>query len=437
MRITTTRRKVAALATATALTLSLAACGSSSSGTAAGSDKSAGGTVSGHVTLLTPIFEGSDGKKLLEGTLLPEFYKKYPGVTVSVDYTTYAKLNTKLTTAVASGLIPDVMLMGVGWVENFADHGVLANLSKVGITPASLKGKYSDKVVGAGEWKGDVYALPIMLDTRFGVARKDLLAAKGFTHPPTTVQEMVDMSKALTVRAPDGSLTRAGFDEQSLDPRQVFETMFFSAGGDLFNKDLSAPTFNSAAGVSTLQLMTDLVSTHKVEDVGFSSTTQTVNPLISGRAAMGIAHNNLWTQAQKADPKVLSQLEPFLIPGQSPSMFFGGTLATMAKTSKSPAAAQALLEFLASPGPALAANKQRGNIPALNSLLDSEYVKTNTLVQFAMKNLDVAKHEGGPAQWLQIRSDFTPAIQSALLGQKTPQQALDGLADSAKTAMTR
>lgn len=432
MRIRTTPRKAAAFATATALAMSLAACGSSS-----GAGTSAGDKVSGNITMLTPIFEGTAGKTLLEGTLLPEFYKKYPDVKVTVDYTTYGKLNTKLTTAVASGLIPDVMMMGVGWVENFADHGVLANLSKVGITPASLKGKYSEKVVGAGQWKGDVYALPIMLDTRFGVARKDLLAAAGFTHPPTTEKELVDMAKALTIRNPDGSLKRTGFDQQSLDPRQGFETMLFSAGGDLFDKDITTPTFNSKAGVSALQLMSDLVRTHKVEDVGFSSTTATVNPLINGRAAMGIAHNNLWTQAVEADPKVLPQLQPFLIPGEQPSMFFGGTLATMAKASKSPKAAQALLEFLASSGPALAANKQRGNIPALNSLLESEYVKTNALVQFAMKNLDVAKHEGGPSQWLKIRSDFTPAIQSALLGQKTPQKALDDLAVSAKAAMAK
>lgn len=430
-----TSRKVVALAAAAAIAASLTACGGSTQAASTGSASSGSAAVSGTVSLLTPIFEGSTGKDLLEGTLLPEFYAKYPHVKVTVDYTSYSKLNTKLTTAVASGLVPDVMLMGVGWVENFAKNGVLANLGDVGLTADQLSKTTNTKVVDAGVYEGNVYAVPIMLDARFGVARKDLLAAAGFDHPPTTVQELRDMAKALTVRDASGKMTRAGFDLQSNDLRQVFETFLFSQGGTLFNTDSTAPAFNSPAGVKALQLETDLLQTDKVEDVGFSSTDVSVNPLINGRAAMGLAHNNLWTQAQAADPTVLDNLEPFLIPGDAPSMFFGGTLATMSSKSKSPAAAQALLEFLTSSGPALAANQQRGNIPALNDLLTSDYVTSNKLVQFAMKNLGVAKHEGGPAQWLEIRGNFTPAIQSALLGDKTPKAALDDLAATSQTAM--
>lgn len=432
MRFRSARRKFAVFAAA-ALAASLAACGSGSSSPSAGG--AGGGAVKGNVTLLTPIFEGSTGKELLEGKLLPEFYAKYPDVKVTIDYTNYGNLNTKLTTAVASGLVPDVMLMGVGWVENFAKNGVLANLTEAGITQEALSATTSTKVLDAGVWDKNLYAIPIMLDARFGVARKDLLKEAGFDKPPATVQELRDMAKALTVRDSGGKLTRAGFDILSVDTRQTFETILFSQGGSLFNQDITAPAFNSPEGVSALQLMTDLIRTDKVEDVGFSSTQQTVNPLINGRAAMGVAHNNLWTQAQEADPTVLDQLEPFLIPGASPSMFFGGTLATMSSRSKSPEAAKALLEFLTSSAPALAANEQRGNIPALNELSTSDYVTSNKLVQFAMQNLDVAKHEGGPAQWLEIRGDFTPALQSALLGEKTPQQALDDLAAKAQAAM--
>ena len=45
-------------------------------------------------------FSRNAGQKLLEDELLPEFYKKYPEVKVNVDYTTYGKLNEKLTTSI-------------------------------------------------------------------------------------------------------------------------------------------------------------------------------------------------------------------------------------------------------------------------------------------------------------------------------------------------
>lgn len=415
-----------------AVALALVASGCS---TSSGGETTDG--ISGEVSLLTPIFEGTAGQKLLEDELLPQFYEKYPDVTVNVDYTTYGKLNEKLTTSIASGRTPDVMLMGVGWVETFAAKGILADLSETGLTQDKLNESYNEEIVKAGMWQDKVYAAPIMLDARFGVARKDLLKKAGFDHPPTSWEELVTMSQALTVRDGSGKLERAGFDMMSLDPRQAFDTMLFSAGGTLFNEDGTKPEFNSPAGVEALQLMSDLVNKYKVEDIGFSSPTATINPLLNGRAAMGIAHNNLWTQAEDAAPEVLDQLEPFMITGAAPGMYFGGTLATVSATSKNPQAAQALLEFLTSPEQALAANKQRGNVPAQTSLLDSEYVKSDALVQFAMENLEVAKREGGPPQWIEFRGDFTPAVQSALLQEKTPQQALDDLAALAQTAMTR
>src|SRR5665648_160160 len=236
------------------------------------------------------------------------------------------------------------MLMGVGWVEEFAENGVMADLGSLGLTADELSTTTNSKVVDAGVYDGNLYAAPIMLGGVTGVARMDLLAEAGFDHPPTTVPELRDMAKALTVRDASGTMTRAGFDVQSIDPRQVFETVLFSQGGKLFNSDNTKPEFNSPAGVSALQLMTDLLLVDKVEDVGFSSTDVTTNPLINGRAAMGIAPSYLWSEAKAADPSVLANLEPFLIPGDDPSMFFGGTLATMSSKSKSPEAAKALLE---------------------------------------------------------------------------------------------
>ncbi|MEV8268383.1 ABC transporter substrate-binding protein [Microbacterium sp. NPDC076911] len=424
--------RAAGIVAVTALTVALAACSSGDTDASVDPDE-----VSGEITLLTPIFEGSPGQELLEGELLPQFYEEYPNVTVSVDYTTYGNLNEKLTTAVVSGLVPDVMMMGVGWIEGFADKGILADLSEGGLTEESLKETYTDEIVEAGMWDGNVYAVPIMLDTRFGVARMDILEEAGYDAPPTSWDELIEIAEATTVRESNGKLTRAGFDMMSLDARQAYFTMLFSAGGEIFNEDNTVPEFNGPEGVAALQLMTDLVNEYEVEDIGFASTDDIVNPLISGRAAMGIAHNNLWTQTLEADPEMVDNLEPFIIEGAAPGMFFGGTLATVSNNSQHPEAAQALLEFLSSPHAALAANEQRGNVPALLDLLESDYVQSNRFVQFAMENLDVAQREGGPAAWLEVRGDVAPAVQEALLEQKTPQEALDDLAALMQTAIDR
>jgi len=408
---------------AAVMALGLASCASDPG------DAEVSSELSGEITMLTPIYEGSAGQQLLEEELLPQFYEQYPDITVSVDYTNFARLNEKLTTGVVSGLVPDVMMMGVGWVEAFAERGVLANLTDGGLSVQSLEDTMTPQIVDAGIWDDDVYGIPIMLDARFGVARMDLLREAGYDAPPQTWDELVEMAEALTVRGADGSLKRTGFDMLTIEPRQMFETALFSAGGDLFTDDNTAPAFNSKAGVTALTQIVDLFHTSDVEDIGFSAPNATVNPLINGRAAMAIAHNNVWTQTELANPDILPDLEPFLIPGDDPSMFVGGTIATVSASSKHPAAAQALAEFLASPGPALAANQQRGNVPALTELLDSDYAQDNRLVQFAMENLEVAKREGGPGKWLGLRGEVAPAIQEAILQNKTPKVALNDLAE--------
>lgn len=424
-------RKVAVLAVGALFAGTLSACGTDDAPTATEGD----GTISGTVSLLTPIFEGSSGKTLLEDELLPQFYEEYPDVEVNIDYTAYSRLNEKMTTSIASGLVPDVMIMGVGWVEGFAENGVLADLGEYGITAEGLAETTNDRVVEAGIYKDNLYAVPIMLDARMGVARMDILEEAGYDAPPSTIEELREMSIALTERDAGGQMTRAGFDLMSNDVRQVYATFLFSQGGTLFNEDNTEPAFNSPEGVEALEIMTDLINVDKVEEIGWSSTDAVVNPLINGRAAMGLAHNNLWTQAQEADPTVMEHLQPFLIPGESPSMMLGGSLATMSSRSQNPEAAAALLDFLTSEGPALAANEQRGNIPALDSLLTSDYVETNTLVQFAMENFENTGREGGPASWVEVRGLFSPALQAALLQEKTPQEALDDLAANAQSTL--
>lgn len=349
MTFTMTARRIAASIAAAALATTLAACSSVTTPAESSSTAASNGgeeAVSGTVSLLTPIFEGSSGKALLEETLLPQFYEQYPDVDVNVDYTSYSRLNEKLTTSVASGLVPDVMIMGVGWIEQFAENGVLVDLSANGITAEELSTTMNPTVVNAGVYNDKLYAIPIMLGAVHGVARMDLLAEAGYDQPPQTVEELREMAKALTIRDDTGKMIQAGFDVQSIDLRQVFQAVLYSQGGTLFNSDNTAPEFNSPAGVSALELMTDLILVDKVEDVGYSSTDEAVHPVVSGRAAMGIAPSYTWTEGENSAPEVLEHLEPFLLPGSDPGMFFGGSLATASASSKNPEATQALLEFL-------------------------------------------------------------------------------------------
>jgi len=293
--------------------LGVAACG----GPAPGQNTST--EITGEIRMLTPIFEGAEGQKVLDG-LIADFKKQHPGVTVVPDYTTYSKLNEKLTTSIASGRPYDVMLMGVGWIPPFAAKGVLADL---GEDQAQLTSLYDKRVVDPGVYDGKVYALPIMLDTRYGIYRKDLFAAAGLTAPPKNFDELREYARKLTVRDSSGKLTRAGLDILSIDLRQGFETFLWANGGDLFTPD-GKVAFNSEKGVGALQLMADVIRTDKSEDIGFTEAgAATGVPLVQGRAAMMLGHNNTWQEFQDNAPNLIKdgQVGFFVITGERPALF--------------------------------------------------------------------------------------------------------------------
>lgn len=384
----------------------------------------------GEITLLTPIFDGREGKALLEQQLLPRFTARYPEVTVRVEYLTgYDYLNEKITTGLTSGVPADVIMMGVGWIEPFAARNVLSELR----TPADQLTGYSDQILKACRWGGKLYALPVVLDTRFGIARTDLLAEAGFSRPPGSLDEIVEYARALTRRNGAGVLQRTGLDVLSADPRQVFETVLFAFGGDLFRG--GRPAFNDEAGVAALTWLTDLQQKHKVIDAGFSNTKAVAVPIGDGRAAMCIGHNNWWVTTSKQHPENLKYLQPFLLNPAKPSIFAGGTLVTVCAASRHQSAAQALAAFMASPPVSLAGAQAKGNVPALASLKDTDYVRNNKLVQFALDNIRYGRAEGGVGAWLTIRDDIKTAVESARTGRQSPKDALDQLAATADIAI--
>ncbi|MBQ1090499.1 ABC transporter substrate-binding protein [Streptomyces sp. B93] len=413
------RRRLLGLGAAAAAGTALSACGGPAPQEGGGGDAS--------LRLLTPIFDRADGQKLLT-SLLADFKKDHPGVSVQVDYTEYGKLNEKLATSIVGGRPYDVMLMGVGWIPPFVEKGVLADL---GTSRSELERLYNPRVVEPGIYDGKTYARPILLDTRMGIYRKDILAEAGIGAPPRDLAELKEMAKELTVRE-GGKLKRAGVDILSNDLRQTFLPVMWAYGGDLFAD--GKPVFDSDQAVDALQWMVDIIRTDKIEDYGFTQKGAVVAPLVQGRAAMMIGHNDMWRQISESAPELIAEdkVAGFMLSQQRPALFQGGTLATMSSKTQHPEQAKALVEFLSGEEVSPQAAEQRGNIPAVLAAADSEYVKSNKLVSFAVDNLDHAFSEGGVPTWLEIREEFKPALESALLGSSSAADALRGLADTAE-----
>ncbi|WSA74894.1 ABC transporter substrate-binding protein [Streptomyces sp. NBC_01799] len=417
------RRSLLAAIGAGAAATALGGCGTGTS-----TADSADGPAEGEITLLTPIYEGPDGKTLLEQEILGGFRKKHPKVKVNVDYTTYAQLNEKITTGLAGGLLPDVLMMGVGWIPPFAAKKAIAEL------PEKLASAhdYEKRVLEPSRYDGRLYALPVVLDTRIVVYRKDHFDAAGIRKTPANWAELRAVAKQLTK---DG---RLGFDPFSIDLRQCWETFLFANGGRLFSADGKKVLFNNARGVEALQFFKDLVKDGssdyaKKTDLGAPSNIQT------GKASMMMSTSALWNQLKDTNPELIEgdKVGAFILANRKPAMLQGGTLVSQSASSKHPAAARALVEHLATPESILGAAKQRGSVPGLKDLNDTTYVKENKFVDLSLQSMGDACSEGGTAAWMEIREKIKPTLEPAIVGGQSAKDAIAELGRLAEAAIGR
>ncbi|MGW3161571.1 ABC transporter substrate-binding protein [Streptomyces sp. NPDC001142] len=418
-----TRRSVLAAIGAGTAAAALGACGTGTS-TAGSAD----GPAEGEIRLLTPIFEGADGKKLLEKEILGSFRKKYPDVKVNVDYTTYAQLNEKITTGLAGGLLPDVLMMGVGWIPPFAAKKAIAELPEKLATAHD----YEKRVLEPSRYEGRLYALPVVLDTRIVVYRKDHFAAAGIRKTPANWAELRAVAKQLTKGG------RIGFDPFSIDLRQCWETFLFANGGELFGADGRKVLFTDARGVEALQFFKDLVQDGSADyarktELGAPTNVQT------GEASMMMTTSALWNQVKEQTPDLIENdlLGAFVLANRRPAMLQGGTLVTQSASSKHPAAARALVEHLATPESILGAARQRGSVPGLKDLDDSGYMKENEFVDLSLRSMGNACSEGGTPAWMEIREKIKPTLEPAIVGQQSAKDAIAELGRLAEAAIGR
>lgn len=397
-------------------------------GTGSTSAGSADGPAEGEITLLTPIYEGAKGKTLLEDEILGGFRKKYPDVKVNVDYTTYDQLNEKITTGLAGGLLPDVLMMGVGWIPPFAAKKALAELPE----KLATSHDYEKRVLEPSRYNGKLYALPVVLDTRIVVYRKDHFAEAGIKKTPANWAELRAVAKQLTRNG------RVGFDPFSINLRQCWETFLFANGGRLFSEDGKKVLFTDARGVEALQFFKDLV---KDGSAVYANKTELGAPtnVQTGKASMMMSTSGLWVQAKEQNPDLIKddKLGAFVLANRKPAMLQGGTLVTQSASSKHPAAARALVEYLATPESILGAASQRGSVPGLRDLNDSSYVKENQFVDLSLQNLQHAVSEGGTAAWMEIREKIKPTLEPAIVGDQSAKDAIAELGRLAEAAIGR
>ncbi|MEN6300989.1 MAG: extracellular solute-binding protein [Anaerolineaceae bacterium] len=188
--------------------------------------------------------------------IVDEFNKANPNVQVQIEYVAYDALHDKITTAMTSTPPAyDVFLVDDIWYAEFAEAGYIYDVTD------KLTSDMKEKIFPAA-WdittvKGRTYGMPWLLDQKYFFYNEDLLNQAGFSEPPATWEELVEMSKVIKekglVEYP--IVWSWGQYEASICD---WVTLLFGNGGTLVDEN-GNPTFNNDIGVETLTWMLQTV----------------------------------------------------------------------------------------------------------------------------------------------------------------------------------
>lgn len=161
------------------------------------------------VLVLSGCSAATDTKKItvwamgMEGEKLGEFSKKYTetsGITVEVVAIPWDQANEKITTAIASGQVPDALQIGNSWIAQFASTGAFADLANFQQANFS-KENFFTGAASLMEFDGKMVTVPWYVDSRVLFYRKDVVKTScGSANAPKDWTELYECALKLSKR---------------------------------------------------------------------------------------------------------------------------------------------------------------------------------------------------------------------------------------------
>ncbi len=364
--------------------------------------------------------------------VIAEFVALNPNVEIVPEYVSYDALHDKIATGMAAGQSPfDIMLVDDIWFPEFAEAGWLKDISAD--VPAEMLADSSPAAWDIVSYNGAQYGLPWLLDQLYFYYNADMLAAAGFDAPPTTWEEMLTQAQAMKDQgiAESPVVLALGQIEASITEFVVF---LYGAGGEFFD-EAGTPVFNSPEAVAAVQWLLDAIGSGLVNPASTTYGEEDVrNTMSAGKAAFGVNWAYMLDLANNPDEStVAGQIKMALMPvfqsgkdagiessSNNGSMGFG-----VSAGSEHAAEALAFIEYLTSK------DVQKRYAAHVTPLWTSLYSDTEllaaqpVLLDMFAKQWPTAHVRPKVPYYIELSQTLQVALQEALIGAKSPQQALD------------
>lgn len=359
------------------------------------------------------------------------FTKANPDIKVNLEFVPYEGLHDKTVLAQGAGNAYDVVLFDVIWPAEFAANNVLVDVTskitdemKAGVLPGAWT---------TVKYDGKFYGMPWILDTKYLFYNKEILAKAGITNPPKTWEELAADAKIIKdkgILATPIAWSWAQAEAAICD----YTTLVSAFGGD-FLKD-GKPAFQSGGGLDALKYMVDSYTSGITNPNSKEFLEEDVRKVFeNGDAAFALNWTYMYNMANDPkDSKVAGKVGVVPAPGvagKSEASAVNGSMGLGVTTvSKHQDEAWKYVVFMTSQATQNAYAKL--SLPIWASSYEDPAVTKGQEELIAAAKVGLAAMYPRPTtpKYQEISVALQQAIQEALLGQSSPEDALKTAADN-------
>ncbi|MBY3134046.1 MULTISPECIES: extracellular solute-binding protein [Rhizobium] len=359
------------------------------------------------------------------------FAKANPDIKVNLEFVPYEGLHDKTVLAQGSGGGYDVVLFDVIWPAEYATNKVLVDVSSR-VTAEMKKG------VLPGAWTtvqydAKYYGMPWILDTKYLFYNKEILEKAGIKAPPKTWDELTEQAK--TIKDKGLLATPIAWSWSQAEAAICDYTTLVSAYGGDFLKD-GKPAFQTGGGLDALKYMVSSYSSGLTNPNSKEFLEEDVRKVFeNGDAAFALNWTYMYNMANNPkDSKVAGKVGVVPAPGiagKSEVSAVNGSMGLgITSASQHPDEAWKYITFMTSQATQNAYAKLSLPIWA-SSYEDPDVTKgQEELISAAKVGLAAMYPRPTTPKYQELSTALQQAIQEALLGQSSPEDALKSAADN-------
>ncbi len=379
------------------------------------------------LTMYYPIAVGGALTEVVDG-LVARFEEQNPDISVNAIYAgNYDDTRIKALAALDSGEPAQLAVMFSIDAYDLIEQDLIVPFEDVIETEAEQEwlNSFYPALMANGEIEGQTWGVPFQRSTIVAYYNKDMFRDAGLDpeKAPETWDEMVEMGKALTTEDHHGlMIPSTGY------PYWMFQALAIQNGKELMSDDGTTTYFDDPAVVETLEFWKSLSTEHGIMPEGTVEWGTLRQAFLEGETAM-MWHSTGNLTAVRNDAGFDFGVAMLPANERLGSPTGGGNFYLFKDaTDEEKRAALELVKFMTAPEQAAEWSIETGYMGVSPAAYETEalqdYTEAFPPALVARDQLEHAVAEFSTFETARVRDGLNSAIQSALTGAKTPEDAL-------------